>query len=641
MHDATMTASHELGSVTQVTCPRCRGERGKTCVCTPSEPLPGDAELIHSLGEALGPQYVVVRRLAQGGFSDVFEICDIELDRRLAVKVLRPDVAWTHGMRSRFKQEARAIARLNHQHTVPIHFVGDSEGLVFYVMSFVEGPTLADLLLAQGPLDAPALVPMVLPVLEALEHAHAHGIIHRDIKPDNVLIEQATGRPLLLDFGIAKCLDGISTHTQIGFVVGTPLYMSPEQALGRDNVDARADLYAFGAMIFQLLTGAPPFEGKTSQEIVGRHLSEPVPDASARNPRVPEWMVAIIRRCMAKDPADRYASASHVMEALRAGVAGGQITRAPAKMTSRPATDAVSFTLPTLPVAAFAGAVSRISKRGWAVAAAACLVATVGVLTLRAPAAAPATVVIGNRLLSPVWLTMADGHRQLVDPGDSVRMSWPAGRELAAEWSIVRPVSASGRALGEELKGTITVKDPKGVIRRSIDVAAAGGAIFAPRVTNAAGVPLHVAVAPEPGQRLCDCDIASSAEPAWLGYYRLLPGTTVRVQDASGREAVFDGLDARLEPGSGLIALRVEKRDLPPAIRVAARSVPDKTRSHTFASRAPVAVPEPVAEQPIAVVEEPVLRAPLPEPEPEPPPPPEKKQPVVRSNPVGGFLPTR
>jgi hypothetical protein len=149
-------------------------------------------------------------------------------------------------------------------------------------------------------------------------------------------------------------------------------------------------------------------------------------------------------------------------------------------------------------------------------------------------------------------------------------------------------------------------------------------------------------VAPEPGQRLCDCDIASSDEPAWLGYYRLLPGTTVRVQDASGREAVFDGLDARLEPGSGLIALRVEKRDLPPASRVAARSVPDRTRSHTFASRAPVTVPEPVSEQPIAAaVEEPVLQAPLPEPEPAPPPPPEKKQPAPRSSPVSGFLPTR
>ncbi len=110
MHDATMTAPSELGSVTHVTCPRCSGERGTTCVCTPHDPLPGDAELIHALSEALGAQYVVVRRLAQGGFSDVFEICDIELDRRLAVKVLRPDVAWTHGMRARFKQEARAIA---------------------------------------------------------------------------------------------------------------------------------------------------------------------------------------------------------------------------------------------------------------------------------------------------------------------------------------------------------------------------------------------------------------------------------------------------------------------------------------------------------------------------------------------------
>jgi len=627
-----MTAPSELGSVTHVTCPRCSGERGTTCVCTPHDPLPGDAELIHALSEALGPQYVVVRRLAQGGFSDVFEICDIELDRRLAVKVLRPDVAWTHGMRARFKQEARAIAKLNHQHTVPIHFVGDSEGLVFYVMSFVEGPTLADLLLAQGPLNPHTLVPMVLPVLEALEHAHAHGIIHRDIKPDNVLIEEATGRPLLLDFGIAKCLDGISTHTQVGFVVGTPLYMSPEQALGRDTVDARADLYAFGAMLFQLLTGAPPYEGKTSQEIVGRHLSEPVPDASVRNPRVPAWLTQVIRRCMAKDPADRYPSAGHVMEALRAGLA------------TMPAAASTQSKKPSSPVASIPDSLASVKRaphgRLWLAAAAVLLVVIAGAAMSRP--GTPATIVVANRLLSPVWIALADGRQQLVDPGDSLRLQWPAGRELSANWSIVRPVSANGKALGEELKGSFKDSDPSGVVHHAIDVSAAGNEVFfAPRVTNAAGVSLRVAVESRPGQQLCDCDVPSDASPTWLGYYRLLPGTTVRVQDATGREAVFDGLDARLQPGSGLVALRVEKRDLPPLARGPERTN-GRTRSNTYASRAPVVAPEPVVEQPVATVEpEPVVEAPLPEPVVEAPPPPVKKQVQRSTSPVSGFLPTR
>jgi len=634
MHDATMTGPSEVGSVSHVTCPRCSRERGTTCGCTPHDPLPGDAELIHALGEALGAQYVVVRRLAQGGFSDVFEICDIELDRRLAVKVLRPDVAWTHGMRARFKQEARAIARLNHQHTVPIHFVGDSEGLVFYVMSFVEGPTLADLLLAQGPLNPHALVPMVLPVLEALEHAHAHGIIHRDIKPDNVLIEEATGRPLLLDFGIAKCLDGISTHTQVGFVVGTPLYMSPEQALGRDTVDARADLYAFGAMLFQLLTGAPPYEGKTSQEIVGRHLSEPVPDATVRNPRVPAWLTQVIRRCMAKDPADRYPSAGHVMEALRAGLA-----TMPSPAAASPARKASAIAAAT---SADSVSIAPASRRPLWVAAAAVTLAVLAGMAMARPVT-PATIIVANRLLSPVWLTLGDGRQQLVDPGDSLRLEWPAGRALDGSWSIVRPVAASGKALGEELSGSFKDADPRGVVRHAIDVSGAGsGVYFAPRVTNAAGVSLRVAVEPRPGQKLCQCDVPSDASPTWLGYYRLMPGTTVRVQDAAGREAVFDGLDARLEPGSGLIALRVEKRDLPSLARRPERNA-TRTRSNTYASRTPAPAPEPVVELPVATVEpELVIEAPVPEPVVEaPPPPPVKKQAPRSSSPVSGFLPAR
>ena len=166
---------------------------------------------------------------------------------------------------------------------------------------------------------------------------------------------------------------------------------------------------------------------------------------------------------------------------------------------------------------------------------------------------------------------------------------------------------------------------------------------FAPRVTNAAGVSLRVAVEPRPGQQLCECDVPSDASPTWLGYYRLLPGTTVRVQDAAGREAVFDGLDARLE--AGFRAHRPAGREARPAAAGARRRAQRaaQTRSNTYASRAPAPAPEPVVEQPVATVEpEPVVEAPLPEPVVEaPPPPPEKKQAPRSSSPVSGFLPAR
>ena len=615
-----MTASFQASSVTGVTCSRCGGTRGQ-CVCEGTITAAGDAQLIAQLSEALGAQYVVVRRLAQGGFSDVFEICDIELDRRLAVKVLRPDVAWTHGMRARFKQEARAIARLNHPCTVPIHFVGESDGLVFYVMSYVEGRTLADLLQAQGPLDPLLVAQLVLPVLEALEHAHSLGIVHRDIKPDNVLLETASGRPLLVDFGIAKCLDGVATHTQAGFVVGTPLYMSPEQALGRDTVDARADLYAFGAMVFQLLTGAPPFEGKTSQEIVGKHLTEPVPVPSHLNARIPKWMSDVIVCCMAKDPSDRYASAGHVIEALRAGLATAPADKVTAARVVARIETGIRSPL-TLPLAAAPKApgstaqpssftAPRLSARWLSLPVA--LAASAALYFALGGAAVTADVVIDNQLMSPVWLTIGRQPAQLVQPGDSVRVEWPAGRALSAEWALVRPVSSAGKPMGNALRGTITVDEPSGSLRKSIDLTAAGGSWFAPRITNVSGVPLTIAVETAPGERLCDCEVAATEAPVWLGYYRLGAGTAVRVHDASGRQAVFDGFQARVDR-LGQVALRVEKRDLPYPV---ARKAPVRaaTRSEVYAAKAPppAVVDEPVL-QPVAVVEIEPMLAPVPEP---------------------------
>ncbi|MBA3658530.1 MAG: serine/threonine protein kinase, partial [Gemmatimonadales bacterium] len=279
---------------------------------------PPDRDSAERLGRALGGEFQVRRLVGRGGFARVFEVFDAALDRRLAVKVLRSDVPWGPASITRFKQEARAIARLSHPNILPIHFVGEAEGLGFYAMPFLEGRPLTALIL-DGPLQPARALGIAEPMLGALQHAHAIGIVHRDIKPDNIMIEAGTERPLLVDFGIAKAMDGDGTQTEAGFIVGTPLYMSPEQAMGCGKVDARSDLYAMGVVLFHMLSGAPPFHGGDSQEIMGRHLTDPVPLNRLGDRGTPRWLADIVGRCLTKHPDDRYPSAVAVLDALRAG----------------------------------------------------------------------------------------------------------------------------------------------------------------------------------------------------------------------------------------------------------------------------------------------------------------------------------
>jgi eukaryotic-like serine/threonine-protein kinase len=280
-------------------------------------------------------RYRLTRRLGRGGMAEVFAAQDSRLGRTVAIKVLRPDLAEDAIARMRFTREAHAVASLNHHAVVAVYDTGEEahgqETVPYIVMELVEGHTVRELLQSEEPPPVDQALIITAGILEALAYSHRHGIVHRDIKPANVIITN-TGAVKVMDFGIARALTGAtSTMTQTGMVMGTPQYLSPEQALGK-AVDHRSDLYATGCMLYELLTLRPPFTGDTPLSVVYQHVQDPPVPPSQANGRVPAMLDALVLRSLAKDPDDRFQSAdemrAHVQHMLRTMHQGTAVTEA-------------------------------------------------------------------------------------------------------------------------------------------------------------------------------------------------------------------------------------------------------------------------------------------------------------------------
>lgn len=278
-------------------------------------------DLREQLQAALGSAYTVERELGRGGMSRVFVATEMAFGRKVVAKVLHPDLSEGVSV-ERFKREISVAAKLQHPHIVQLLSAGETGGVLYYTMPFVEGESLRQRLEREIELPIPDVVRTLREIASALAYAHRHGLVHRDIKPDNVLFSDGTA--VVTDFGIAKAITAARTHgdvhagtlTQLGTSLGTPAYMAPEQVTGEPNVDHRADLYALGCVAFELLAGRPPFVGRNAQALMAAHATEQPDDIGRLRPSTPPALATLVMQCLEKRPADRPQNAEEITRAL-------------------------------------------------------------------------------------------------------------------------------------------------------------------------------------------------------------------------------------------------------------------------------------------------------------------------------------
>ena len=279
-----------------------------------------DSELRTHVERVLVPHYELDQEIGRGGMGVVYRAKDRRLKRTVAIKVLPPELAFRSEIKTRFLREAETAAQLNHPNIVDIYAVDEAEGIVFFVMAYITGDNLAKRVHDIGALSIDETRRILRDVADALAYAHERGVIHRDIKPDNILIDSQSGRPMVTDFGIARAVsDGDSRLTATGIAIGTPTYMSPEQAAGERTIDGRSDLYSLGIVGYQMLTGEPPFVANSTPAILVKHISErPIP-IEQRRTDVPPDLANVIMMLLEKEPANRFPSAGAVVTALDTG----------------------------------------------------------------------------------------------------------------------------------------------------------------------------------------------------------------------------------------------------------------------------------------------------------------------------------
>jgi len=277
---------------------------------------PHSEPLYDRVVSAIGTQYSLEGEIGRGGMSVVYKARDLRLNRPVAIKVLPPDLAHDSAIRARFTREAQTAAQLAHAHIVPIYDVGEREGLAYFVMAMLTGGNLGTLLAHEPRLPIEEARRVLREVADALDYAHQRGVIHRDIKPDNILIDRESGRALVTDFGIAWAMEAASRLTVTGIAVGTPTYMSPEQAVGERALDGRSDIYSLGVVAYQMLTGRVPFTASNSMALLLKHVTERPRSITELRPETPAAMTEAIERALLKSPEDRWPTAGTLRDAL-------------------------------------------------------------------------------------------------------------------------------------------------------------------------------------------------------------------------------------------------------------------------------------------------------------------------------------
>jgi serine/threonine-protein kinase len=273
-------------------------------------------ELLARLTTAVGARYDISGEIGRGGMGVVYRAKDVRLRRLVAIKLLPPELAFREEVRSRFLREAQTAAQLSHPNVVPIYSVDEIDGMVFFVMALVEGESLATYLKREGRASIEFTRRILRDVADALAYAHTRSIVHRDIKPDNILMDRVTGRTLVSDFGIARAAEGDSRLTATGVAVGTPAYMSPEQAIGEREVDGRSDIYSLGGVGYQMLGGELPFAATNTPSMLMKHINQAPRPLRELRADLPAGLERGIEKALAKKPDQRWVDAAAFRDAL-------------------------------------------------------------------------------------------------------------------------------------------------------------------------------------------------------------------------------------------------------------------------------------------------------------------------------------